>query len=110
MNKALEILTTKAIINAYGHLISTTGSNELDDKELETFRDQVREKIGIKDLFMYYIFYPTAFLFICEFDTPEKLTSEKLEKLLDYLDLYEHRKLESKNELFLIFNMGGWLQ
>jgi hypothetical protein len=109
MNKTLQHLTAKATANANKYLINPVGSNEIDDKELEKFRDKIRSKIGINDLFIYFIFIPTTLLFICELDSPEKLTKRKKRELLDQLGIYEHREIESEKELFLIFDMGVWL-
>lgn len=109
MNKTLQSLTNKAIANANDYLINPTRSNEVDDKELEKFRDEIRTKLGINDIFMYFIFIPTTLIFICEFDTPGKLTKLKKGKLLDQLGIYEHREVNLEKELFLLFDISRWL-
>lgn len=71
--------------------------------------DEVMTRLGIHDLFMYFIFIPTTLVFIYEFDTLAKLTKLKKMELLDQLSIYEHREINSEKELFLIFDISRWL-
>ena len=83
-------------------------NKQITNYKIDKFRDQVAKDLKLKDMYMYFAFYPEPlkFLFIIEFDTPKVLNSKKLGSLLKYLDMYDYQKVRSEKELFLLFDIG----
>lgn len=118
MNKELEEITVLANMNIYGELIQAMNpipmenpiiakNKKLTNYQINKFRDKIEKELKLKDMFIYFLFYPEPlkFLFVIEFDAPKVLNSKKLGRLLKYIDLYDYKKVKSDNELFLLFDI-----
>jgi hypothetical protein len=109
MNRTLTKITSQAIDNAYDLMINDPTSHSAEGiKELDAFRDRIREQLNIIDFYLFYMFLEHTCLLIAKFNTPNIVTSEKIKTLLDILELHDYNKIMIDNELYYVFDVGAW--